>query len=138
MPYPTVIPMLAYEDGAAALDWLVRAFGFTERERWTDDDGRLTHGELALGEGIVMLASPTPKYQSPKRHAETCDAARAWQNDVPYVIDGVLVHVPDVDAHHERAQREGATILSPPEDTDVGRHYRVADLEGHRWMFAEL
>jgi hypothetical protein len=31
--YPTVIPMLAYEDGAAALDWLAKAFGFRERTR---------------------------------------------------------------------------------------------------------
>ena len=28
---PDVIPMLAYEDTAQALDWLARAFGFRER-----------------------------------------------------------------------------------------------------------
>ena len=27
MDYPGVIPMLSYEDGAAALDWLEDAFG---------------------------------------------------------------------------------------------------------------
>ena len=31
--YPTVIPMLSYEDGAAALDWLAKPFGFRERTR---------------------------------------------------------------------------------------------------------
>ena len=41
-----VIPMLAYEDGAAAIDWLVEAFGFAERERWADDDGTIVHAEL--------------------------------------------------------------------------------------------
>jgi uncharacterized glyoxalase superfamily protein PhnB len=54
---------------------------------------------------------------------------------VPYVIDGVLVHVDDVDAHFEHAREAGATILSEPEDTGHGRSYRAADLEGHRWMF---
>jgi uncharacterized glyoxalase superfamily protein PhnB len=29
--------MIAYRDGAAALDWLSKAFGFEERERWLDE-----------------------------------------------------------------------------------------------------
>jgi uncharacterized glyoxalase superfamily protein PhnB len=54
------------------------------------------------------------------------------------VIDGVLVNVADVDAHFAQAKQAGAAILSEPEDVDVGvRHYRVEDLEGHRWMFSQ-
>ena len=54
------------------------------------------------------------------------------------MIDGVHVYVDDVDAHFERAKGSGATILSEPEDTPYGdRNYRVEDLEGHRWMFAQ-
>jgi uncharacterized glyoxalase superfamily protein PhnB len=30
---PAVVPMLAYENGPAAMDWLARAFGFRERMR---------------------------------------------------------------------------------------------------------
>ena len=30
MPDQTVFPMMAYEDAAAAMDWLVRAFGFVD------------------------------------------------------------------------------------------------------------
>jgi uncharacterized glyoxalase superfamily protein PhnB len=30
---PQVVPYLLYEDAGAAMDWLVRAFGFTERAR---------------------------------------------------------------------------------------------------------
>jgi uncharacterized glyoxalase superfamily protein PhnB len=45
------------------------------------------------------------------------------------------VYVADVDAHFERAKREGATILSELEDGFPGRRYRAEDLEGHRWMF---
>ncbi len=29
--YPAVIPMIAYEDGPAAIAWLAKAFGFRER-----------------------------------------------------------------------------------------------------------
>ena len=133
-----VIPMLAYENGAAAIDWLVEAFGFEERERWADDDGTIAHAELVIGGETIMLATPTPDYVSPKRMRELSAEARKMF-EVPYVIDGVLVEVDDVDAHFERAKAAGATILSEPEDVpDVGvRHYRVEDPEGHRWMFSQ-
>jgi uncharacterized glyoxalase superfamily protein PhnB len=134
----SVIPMLAYENGGAAIDWLVKAFGFDEKLRYTEDDGTVTHAELATeGGGLIMLATPTADYVSPKRHRETCEQARKW-SEVPYVIDGVLVEVDDVDAHFTRAKEAGATILSEPEDVDAGiRHYRAEDLEGHRWMFSQ-
>jgi uncharacterized glyoxalase superfamily protein PhnB len=130
-----VIPFIAYEDAAAAMDWLVRAFGFTERNRIVED-GVVGHGELELDGGVVFLAQPTPDYRGPRRHAESCDAARRWQQ-VPWVIDGVYVEVDDVDAHYERAKAAGARILSAPEDTPHGRQYRTEDVEGHRWMFAK-
>lgn len=46
---PNVIPMLTYEDGLAALDWLARAFGFRELTRMCDPaTGRLMYGELEV------------------------------------------------------------------------------------------
>jgi uncharacterized glyoxalase superfamily protein PhnB len=132
-----VVPMLAYEDGNAAMDWLIDAFGFVEGDRRIDRDGRLTHGELEAGDGIVMLATPTPDYEGPKHHREHCEAARKWSS-VPYIIDGVLVRVRDLDAHFARARKAGARILSEPQETPDGRHYRAEDLEGHRWMFEEI
>jgi uncharacterized glyoxalase superfamily protein PhnB len=133
-----VIPMIAYEDGPAAIDWLVKAFGFREQLRYTEDDGTVTHAELVTdGGGLIMLATPTPDYVGPKAHREACEQARKW-SESPYVIDGVLVDVDDVDAHFAQAKEAGATILSEPEDVSVGiRHYRVEDLEGHRWMFSQ-
>ena len=66
------------------------------------EDGTIGHAELELDGEIVMLATPNRDYQSPKRHRETCDAARRWL-DNPWVVDGVLVLVDDLDAHHARA-----------------------------------
>jgi PhnB protein len=129
----SVIPMLAYENGPEAMDWLATAFGFRELDRRVEK-GRLTHGEMDTGGGVVMMATPSPQYRGPKRHREECAIARGW-HDVPYVIDGVLVYVDDVEAHFERAKAAGATILSPVEGGEGGRRYRAEDLEGHRWMF---
>jgi len=130
------IPMIAYEDGPAAMDWLADAFGFTELTRWTDDTGRLAHGEMETGAGLVMLSTPTPDYEGPLRHREHCERAAAW-SQVPWVVDGVLVHVPDVIAHRARADAAGARMLGDIEEDGPGRRYRVEDLEGHRWMFME-
>lgn len=132
----TVIPMISYENGIAALEWLVKAFGFRERARISDPTGRLMHGELEIGDGLVMLASPTPDYEGPKRHRESCERARKWSS-APWIIDGILVQVDDLDAHFECAKASGATILSEIEDGPPGRRYRAEDLEGHRWFFLE-
>ena len=132
-----VFPMIAYEDAGAAADWLCEAFGFTERgERYMTEDGMVGHAELELGGEVVMLATPNREYQSPKRHRETCDAARSWL-DNPWVIDGVLVLVDDLDAHHEHALAAGAKVIRPREEGRAGRLYTAEDVEGHRWMFQQ-
>jgi uncharacterized glyoxalase superfamily protein PhnB len=131
--------LLAYVDAAGAIDWLEAAFGFRESgERHTDDDGVVTHAELALdGGGEIMLSTPTPDYRGPRRHAEECEQARRWL-DNPWVIDGCFVEVDDVGAHHARAEAAGATILRGPEEPGIGfRIYSAEDLEGHRWMFGQ-
>ena len=134
--YPDVILMIAYENGPTAMDWLAGAFGFKERARMTSPDGRLSHGEMEAGGGLIMLATPSPDYHGPKRHREECEQARKWSS-VPYIVDGVLVYVPDVSAHFEQARRAGAYILSEVEETPDGKRYRAEDIEGHRWMFVE-
>ena len=129
------VPMISYEDVGAAVDWLCVAFGFRESdERYTDDEGRVTHAELELDGATVMLGWPGPDYQSPAQHAHECEHARKWL-EVPYVVDGTLVYVDDVDAHCEGARAAGATILREPKTEPYGRSYNAADLEGHRWMF---
>jgi uncharacterized glyoxalase superfamily protein PhnB len=131
------VPMLSYENVAAAIDWLTEAFGFREEgERYTEADGTVSHAELELDGAVVMLGWPGPDYRGPAKHAAECEQARRWL-DVPYIVDGVLVYVDDVDAHCEHARAAGATILREPKDEPYGRLYNAADLEGHRWMFMQ-
>lgn len=134
--YPDVIPMIAYENGPKAMDWLASAFGFTERARMLDASGRLSHGEMQAGEGVIILATPTPDYQAPRHHREDCEPARKW-SAVPYIVDGVLVYVDDIDAHFAQAKERGAAILTGVESDQYGKRYRAEDLEGHRWMFMQ-
>jgi len=41
--------MLSYENCPAALEWLARAFGFRERARLPERDGRIGHAEMGTG-----------------------------------------------------------------------------------------
>jgi uncharacterized glyoxalase superfamily protein PhnB len=132
-----VVPMFSYEDVGRAADWIARAFGFEETGRWSDESGLVTHVNMELDGGLIMLGHPSPEYQSPRHHAETCEQAAKWLQ-TPYVVDGIYVSVEDVDTHYARAREAGATILSELEDNEgIGqRQYRAEDIEGHRWMFA--
>ena len=121
---PRITPYLYYEDVATALDWLATAFGFHERLRMPGPDGKITHAELELADGVIMMGSPSPDYQNPKRSG--------------HVSQLVNVYVDDVDRHFDRAKGAGATILAEPEDQFYGdRRYLAEDLEGHHWNFAQ-
>jgi uncharacterized glyoxalase superfamily protein PhnB len=119
-----VTPYLLYEDVAAAVEWLSGAFGFRERLRFPDPDGTITHAEMELNGGEIMLGHPGPDYKSPKRLGQATQL--------------VHVYVDDVDAHFERARAAGATILAEPKDQEYGdRRYDAEDPEGHMWSFAQ-
>jgi uncharacterized glyoxalase superfamily protein PhnB len=132
-----IVPFLGYEDAAAAIEWLGRAFGFVEdASARYEENGTITHAELQLDEATIYLSTPAG-YASPRSLRDDSELARrAYDN--PWVIDGHFVEVDDVDAHHARAAEAGATILRGPEEPGMGmRIYSVEDPEGHRWMFGE-
>jgi uncharacterized glyoxalase superfamily protein PhnB len=132
-----IIPFVGYEDAAAAIEWLGRAFGFTEdpTARY-EENGTITHAELSIEGATIYLSTPRD-YASPLRVREESELARR-ACDNPWVIDGHFVEVEDVDAHHARAVGAGATVLQGPAEPGYGyRVYSVEDLEGHRWMFGQ-
>ena len=129
------VPMVAYEDATRAADWLTRAFGFSERERFHDAQGVVTDVVLEYGDEFFLVGHPHAAYRGPRRHALSCATARAWL-DTPFVVDGVLVYVDDLEDHYRVAKAAGAKILSEIESNPLQRQYRCEDLEGHRWMFA--
>jgi PhnB protein len=120
-----ITPYLAYEDADAAIDWLTKAFGFSETLRSTGEDGKVNHAELELEGGSIMLGAPGGDYQGPKR-----------SGGAKHIF--VHAYVEDVDAHYERAKAAGANILAAPADQEYGdRRYQVEDLDGHVWFFAQ-
>jgi uncharacterized glyoxalase superfamily protein PhnB len=118
--YPAVSPYLYYEDGDAAIDWLVRVFDGRERLRSHDPDGRFGHGEVEFADGVVMLGAP----DGFQRADRSCF--------------GIYVHVDAVDGHFARAKGEGATTTEEPSDQPYGvRSYGALDIEDNQWWFAQ-
>lgn len=114
MPPSTVIPELVYEDVGQAVGWLCDKFGF--QVRWQAGDHR---AQLWLNGGTVVVTEPRTSKAMPGPQS-------------------LLVRVPDVRAHCERARERGARILDEPRDFPYGeRQYAAEDLGGHHWGFSQ-
>jgi uncharacterized glyoxalase superfamily protein PhnB/DNA-binding XRE family transcriptional regulator len=121
---PQIQPVLMYEDSRAAVAWLAKAFGFTIREKVTDEDGQVVHSELVLGNGVmVTLATGRSRWASPKSTGKATGF--------------LYVFVDDAEAHFERARKAGAKIVAQLEESYGQKRYRCLDLEGHEWCFSQ-
>ena len=87
-PDPQVVPYLLYADADAAMDWLIKAFGFTERVRDTRSDGTVRHGELLLGNGgVIMLGSPAHRDRAQAAGANVSEIGIRANRARSYTVD---------------------------------------------------
>jgi uncharacterized glyoxalase superfamily protein PhnB len=124
----TVIPTMRYEDGAAAIDWLCRAFGFEKHLVVPGERGTILHAQLSFGNGMIMLGSAR-------------DDDFGSLQKTPRQVGGIgtqsaYVIVDDADAHYARAVAGGAEIVMEIKDEEYGgRGYSCRDPQGHLWNF---
>ena len=119
-----IYPSLTYDDAPAAIEWLCRAFGFTKRLVVPGPDGRITHSELSLGTGVIMVSSPKPEDN------------RLGPRELPGQAQALTAFVDDPDAHHAQAVAAGAQVVRPLRSEEYGaRGYMARDPEGHLWYF---
>lgn len=120
-------PYLLYRDVGKALNWLNKAFGFTEYgDRFAGEDGTVQHAAMRISRGgeVFMMGCPGSKYKNPKQLRSNTQL--------------LYITVKDVDRHFARAKKAGAKVLEKPADTFYGdRRYGVTDPEGHQWYFAQ-
>ena len=120
-----ITPYLFYQDLAAALRFLSKAFGFkkfgaTSRGK----DGKLSHAAMKFGADLIMMGYPGPKYKNPKGLGQATQC--------------MYINTTDADKLFARAKKAGAKILEEPKDTPYGaRRFGVEDSEGHQWYFAQ-
>jgi uncharacterized glyoxalase superfamily protein PhnB len=120
-----VVPVLVYEDLAAAHDFLVNAFGFSSGGVQRDGEGQAVHAEVTAGDTVIWLHRSVKEFElaAPRALGASCV--------------GLSVQLDDVDAHFARARAQGARIDSEPTDQPYGlREYGARDPEGHRFWFS--
>ncbi len=125
----TVIPALRYKDAHAAIDWLVKAFGFKAQAVHDGPDGTVAHAQLTLATGMIMLGS----------------ASNQGANDLvqPEAIGNrstvsIYLVVGDAAAVYDTAKAAGAEMLMELKEMDYGGWaFGCRDLEGHAWSVGE-
>jgi len=118
-------PYIAVKGASQAIAFYVKAFGAKEEFRLEDQDKRIGHAELTIGDGRLMLSDEYPDFGALS----------------PASIGGSPVklhlYVEDVDATMKRAEAAGATVLRPAQDQFHGdRSGMIADPFGHQWFVA--
>lgn len=127
---PAVSPTLTVSDGAAAIDFYVKAFGAEELGRVPGPDGkRLFHAALRINGALVMLNDDFPDMNDGK-------------SATPEALGGspVTIHltVTDVDAKFQKAVDAGATVVMPLGDMFWGDRYgELRDPFGHLWSMGQ-
>jgi len=121
----TVTPHLVCGGAAAAIEFYKKAFNATEHGRLADDEGRLMHAQVQIGDSIVMLHDEFPAMGAlgPKARQGT----------------SVTLHlyVDDADSWFDRAVKAGATVKMPLSDMFWGDRYGIVeDPFGHAWSIA--
>ena len=115
--YHAVTPHLTVPGVANLIEFLKRAFGATEIDRFAAPDGSVMHAQVRIGDSIVMMGEPTDQFKA-----------------MPAVLH---LYVTDVDATYRRAIEAGATSLREPADQFYGdRSGGVRDLCGNQWWIS--
>jgi PhnB protein len=118
-----IIPMLAVRQAKKALQFYADVFGAVIVEGpYLDEEGRITHAELKIGDDKIMVADELPDH-----------------NKAPDSLGGtpilLLMPVIDLDGALGRALQGGAVLVRPVGHLPTGeRLAKIQDPFGHIWM----
>ena len=123
----TVIPSLRYKDALAAIEWLVRAFGFEKNAVYMGEGSSVAHAQLTFGNGMVMLGSVDNGSEFGKLMAQPDEIGLRNTH-------GIYLVAADADAVYATAKAAGAAMVLDIRDMDYGgRAFTCRDPEGHLW-----
>ncbi len=117
--YHNVNPFIFVDGAEALMAFLVKVFDGVETERLVRGGGKIGHGEVRIGDSVVMVSDST--------------------EDFPARPCAHYVFVADVDAVYERALAADATAVREPADRFYGnREAGVVDGWGNLWWIATV
>ncbi|HUF15717.1 MAG TPA: VOC family protein [Acidimicrobiia bacterium] len=114
--YHTLTPQIVVEDARETIDFVQNVFDADLRENY-EDDGRIVHSEVMIGDSRLMIASASEEF-----------------GVFPLMVN---LYVDDVDATFAKAIEHGATSLRDPADQFYGdRTGGVIDPQGNQWWIS--
>lgn len=111
--YNTVMPYLILKSAGGFIQFTKNVFGAEERLIHKRDEHTFMHGEIIIGESVIMFADS------------------ADENSVRTA--GLFVYVPYADIAYNKALENGATIITPLSNQSYGRSGGIMDPFGNTW-----
>lgn len=115
--YPRVSPYLIVSDVEVTMNFIEYVFNGKVREKMTTPDGSVNHGEMSIGDSVIMMGKATEEYKP---------------------LNAMLyIYVEDTDSTYKRAIEKGAVSVMEPADQFYGdRNAGVTDKDGISWWIA--
>jgi PhnB protein len=115
--YHTISPYLIVEGAERLIEFLERAFGAQLGEKMLDQQGRIMHAEVRIGDSVVMLGEANER-NSPTRSF-------------------FHLYLGETDRYYQQALAAGATSVQEPTDEFYGdRTAGVLDPSSNQWWIA--
>lgn len=122
----TVVPCLRYRDAPAVIEWLCSNLGFEKRLVVPGKTGGVSHAELTLGDGMVMIGTEADDEYG--QLLTTPDKTGGLQTQT------IWIRVQDADDLYARVVGSNADIVKAIDDAPYGgREFACRDPEGHVW-----
>jgi PhnB protein len=115
--YHTITPYLIVEDADKLVEFIEQVFDGKLFFKMQNDSGRISHGEMKIGDSMLMLAEASEEWK----------ATRTMLH----------LYVEDADAVYQKALKTGANSIKEPQDQFYGdRNASVQDSFGNIWGIA--
>ena len=115
--YLPVMPYLMVDNAQGLLSFAKTVFGATEQLIVPTEDDKIMHGEIRIGDAVIMFADATDQWK-------TKPAA-------------MYMYVKDVKEVYNSALKNGAKNLEEPGQKDYGFSAGFEDPYGNHWFVAE-
>ena len=115
--YNRVMPYMIIPNAAAFIVFMKEVFGAEEQILVPRSEGVIMHGELRIGDAVIMFADVTPEFTA--RPA------------------GIFIYVDNVEGTYKKAIAAGATSVMEPMQQPYGFTCGFKDAFGNDWWPTE-
>jgi len=114
----TITPYMVVENVEKLIEFLKSVFDVVPRgEINYRDDNSVQHAEIKIGDSVIMMGEPSPKFP-----------------DVKPTKCGMYIYVDDCDIVYEKALKYGGRSISEPMDYPHGDRFAgIKDFAGNTW-----